>query len=142
MWRRDGSVEGHGVADECDAFLAGRYLELLERNDALIPQWAWMNVLAHGTVTDLVQVSASDAAPRDRLTQAWADARGYLAAEVLDAARRAGSLLTLQRRALVPLELELASHARVPVRRPADWVGMVMAALARVAPSEDGRRQC
>ncbi len=137
MWRRDGSVDGHGVADECDAFLAGRYLEMLERNDALIPQWAWMNVLAHGTVTDLIAMSATDGSPRDRLTQTWADARSYLAAEVLDACHRFGSLLTVQRCALVPLELELASPLTPPVRRPADWVGMVMTALSKLAPSEE-----
>jgi hypothetical protein len=141
MWRRDGSVEGHGVADECEAFLAGRYLELLERNEALVPQWAWMNRLAHGTTADLEAIATHDATPRDRLSQAWADARSYLAAEVLDAYGRAGTLLTLQRRALVPLELQLASPTSPPVRRPADWVGMVMAAIARVASSEEGRRR-
>lgn len=44
-WTRDPSPGR--LVQECEWLLAGRYVELREREGAPVPRWAWANRLAH-----------------------------------------------------------------------------------------------
>jgi hypothetical protein len=108
MLRRDPErVLADELVAECEAFLAGRYAEHLEARRLRVPAWAWVNLLAHGTVGELEaarHVTADDGSPSAQ----WRAARAFLAREVLEAAAAADTTLAdVQRRLLVPLELEL-----------------------------------
>jgi hypothetical protein len=126
----EGRYEGRALARECEWFLDGRLAERLYQDGNPVPVWAWMNLLAHGTLEDLrSRPGTFPNAPHS--LQPWVEARRYLADEVLDVVAHGSPLPTVQREALIPLELELV-HAPVDLR-PADWVGMVTGALERRA---------
>jgi hypothetical protein len=98
------------LTDELVAIVEGRVVEYLVNRRMVVPAWAWLNLLAHGLEVDLIETAGN---PRRRHQRSsWAAARRFLAAEVLDAAACEGSLLELQRRVLVPLELELMERTR------------------------------
>lgn len=90
-----------------------------------VPDWAWLNVLAHGSQDDIRALANGE--PPWRIssdTSVWHEALSFLAEELISQATRQGrALAVLQRSTLVPLELELAcpkgtldgSH---PFRRP------------------------
>lgn len=94
-----------GLAEECTAFLIGRYADLLSTDGMPVPVWAWLNLLAHGTQDELRR-AACDLATCD----GWAQARAFMAGEVCDAIDSGPAILDqLQRHVLVPLELEVAA---------------------------------
>jgi hypothetical protein len=126
----EGRHEGRALARETEWFLVGRPAEHIYLDGGAVPLWAWMNLLAHGTVEDLrSRPGTFPDAPRS--LQPWVAARRYLADEVLDVVDHGSALLTVQREALIPLELDLM-HAPADLC-PADWVGMVTSALERRA---------
>lgn len=96
------------IANECEAFLAGRYHELLLGNHhQALPAWALINPLAHADYTDLKRLADSSPGPDDSMAFL-----SYLAEEVL--LHTDGDDVSLQRiqhDALVPLELSLLHHA-------------------------------
>jgi hypothetical protein len=114
------------VADELVAIVEGRLVEHLLSRRIVVPAWAWLNLVAHGLEVDLVRTA--EVSPRRHGRNSWAAARRFLAEEVLGAARDQGSLLDLQRRVLVPLELELMARTR-RVTSPEALVRLVMARL-------------
>jgi hypothetical protein len=125
------------VAD-CEAFLAGHYLEHLDPPLGLAPPWAWLNLVAHATPGELAAASGMNCpgSPPDRRARTWHDARAFLAAEVLEAAGgHPGRLKDLQARVLVPIELDLADAGDIAYS-PRDMVSAVLRAL------DDERRQC
>jgi len=129
--RRDrGWVWERELVDECEAFVSGRYLQYLNGDRRSVPEWAWLNVLAHGGEGD-IRALAVGRPPRSSLHDAtWRCALVFLAREVLsEVTRRGGTLLDLQRSILVPLELEFAT-ADIWSLRPAHVVGAVLTALA------------
>ena len=98
--RRRGRDERR-VAQECEAFLAGRYHELaLGDNWQTLPGWAWINPLAHAELSEserLAHLSPSRHDPLGFLS--------YLAEEVLLRADGNDRTLTrIQHDVLVPLE--------------------------------------
>ena len=137
MWRRDKGRSGAALVADCEAFLAGRYLEHVDPPAGLAPPWTWMNLLAHGTVEQLAAALAmsGSGAPSDRSSRTWHDARAFLATEVLEAAGgEPGRVRDLQARVLVPLELDLVDVNDVDLS-PRAMVSAVVRAL------EDDRRQ-
>jgi hypothetical protein len=122
----EGRYEGKALARECEWFLAGRMAEHIFLNGGTVPLWAWMNLLAHGTLEDL-QDRPGTFPETHPSVDPWVAARRYLADEILDVVAGGSPLLTVQREALIPLELELM-HAPADLC-PADWVGLVTAAL-------------
>jgi hypothetical protein len=104
LWRRN-DPEAVALVEECDAFLAGCYVELCEARGTPVAVWAWMNLLAHGTEDQL----RAGIAPRPNAGP-WRHARGFLAGELLDLADagRLG-LPEFQRDVLAPLELDVMS---------------------------------
>lgn len=95
--------EAQALAEETEAFLAGRSADWLSRRGRPVPAWAYINVLAHGTRTDITSQAGtpgSGAGPDDLVAA--------LACQVLSIIDRTGiSLLTLQHCALLPLESRL-----------------------------------
>lgn len=92
------------IADECEAFLAGRYVEMvIGKYRQLLPAWAWVNPLAHADYSDLTRLAELSPDRDDPL-----GFFSYLADEVL--LRTGGddqALRRMQHDALVPLELAL-----------------------------------
>lgn len=104
-WRPRDPVDG-GLADECDAFLTGRYAEYRRDVGQPIPAWAWINELAHRDPEDIVVLAIGDREP-GRVLAPWTPVVDDLAGSL---AAQAGSLAemgTMQRAALVPLELSV-----------------------------------
>jgi hypothetical protein len=82
---------------------------------------SWISWLAHSRWEDLQR--ATLAGPL--LPNRWDAAASYVAGNLLDKAKDADGLLTLQRSCLIPLELEmLAGRLQIP-NRPADLVRTV-----------------
>jgi hypothetical protein len=100
--RRDRN--GETIAQECEAFLAGRFHELcLGDNWQALPGWVWINPLAHADLVELERLAHLSPSRHDPLAFL-----SYLADEVL--LRAGGDELTLKRiqhDILVPLELAL-----------------------------------
>ena len=116
------------VAD-CEAFLDGRLVEVLEARRAAVPTWAWTNLLAHGSMEELRLTSIEDVHRGDEYRE-WREGRAYLATLMLASAGSFGPLLALQQEAvLIPLELTLADHSEPDIRTPRDWVAQVEAVL-------------
>jgi hypothetical protein len=90
------------IAKECEAFLTGRYDEMvIGKYRQLLPAWAWVNPLAHADYSDLTRLAELSPDRHDPL-----DFLSYLADEVL--LRTGGddqALRRMQHDALVPLEL-------------------------------------
>jgi hypothetical protein len=119
------------LVKDCEAFLSGRLAERLLRTGGFVPNWVWMNLLAHGTQSELVRIR--DGRPLTRWPwishlERWHAARSFLAAEVLAIALLHGPLDTVQRQVLWPLEERLAD-SRSDVFGPTDWVTAVLAGL-------------
>ena len=116
------------LVEDCEAFLAGRLVEFLERRKALVPAWAWTNLLAHGSVEQLSTVSLEEHFRGGDEYREWREGRSYLATETPAGARSFGPLLIVQK-ALVPLELTLAAHPESNMSSPTQWVVHVEALL-------------
>jgi hypothetical protein len=101
------SPAGAQLLEECEAFLAGRYLDRLDADSSDIPGWAWLSVLAHSS-PDAVAKLMDDRvnwASRPELLP-WRHALRSISGNHLNASSEAStSVLTLQRAVLVPLEL-------------------------------------
>lgn len=129
--RRIDSGGGSELATESEAFLVGRYAELVETRGDRVPVWAWTNLLAHGRAGDLRKASSPGwSGPAD--SRKWRAARGYLSLEVLEAAESLGSLGEVQETVLVPLELSLAGRAEVEHWSCSRWVKAVRTALGQL----------
>jgi hypothetical protein len=116
---------------EGEAFLTGRLAEEFELRMARIPVWVWTNLVAHGSEECLCAENQAVRSLSPRCTDEWREARSYVVTEVLDQANRNGPLSKIQRAALVPLELELATRPEVAMWEPRDWVASVRLALGR-----------
>lgn len=104
-----------GLADEIEAFLAGRYVDFLAARHRPVPAWAVVNRLAHGTRDELARVVEGRVGPQASPPQrrvAWEEPERFLAAHLLARTADAGELLTLQLASLVPLELGLVERVR------------------------------
>lgn len=102
------------VADECEAFLAGRYPHHLFASGETIPPWAWLNPLAHGRASGLLAIARNRPGPGEPITT-WSGAIGRLAFEILELTGQDPiALRRLQLELIVPLELRLAAGADEP----------------------------
>lgn len=131
-WTRDPSPGR--LVQECEWLLAGRYVELREREGAPVPRWAWANLLAHGAVRDLSAARHPSAvAALGETTGRWRQARAFLCGEVLDRSGPDGDrLAALQAQVLVPLELQLMTlDGGLGAETPARFVDAVLRALRR-----------
>jgi hypothetical protein len=85
-----------------DAFVQGHYVEHCLSLGEAVPEWAWLNLLAHGTAHELRHHSQVG-----RTGDCWHQARAFMADEIIDHVnRRKIPLETFQDDVLVPLELD------------------------------------
>ncbi len=127
------------LVEECEAFLAGRLAERAFRTTGFVPDWTWMNLLAHGTYAELLaERDIPPSARRGELlecwqwldpSERWRRARSYLAAEVLDLVDSEEQLEELRHQTLLPIEEDLARRGPADVDDPRDWVNLTLAAL-------------
>jgi hypothetical protein len=113
---------------ETEAYLSGCYAEYLDARNLVVPDWAWLSVLAHGSLEQLrwLTVRSPDVRPT-RTALGW-QAVAFLAGEIVCQIDDDRSLDELRRAVLLPLELTWRSvdtTAKDPVR----FVRMVLDAL-------------
>lgn len=130
----NGPGDGCPHDNEFDAFLSGRYVDWLLASGNWVPGWAWVNSLAHGTVEELLRLTAPNALHPSRDFSEWRRLIGGLADDLLALAPDDATLTSLQTRALVPLELHLAQQWWAQVMSPCDLAVLVTTALK---PSAD-----
>ena len=124
MRQRRRDPVGEALATECASFLDGSFAEHLAGLLQVVPPWAWMNLLAHGTEAEVRRAATTFVA------RGWPGARRFLAGELVDLVESGhGPLERLQRSALVPLELELATLPWTAGWTPAQLVAAVLAVL-------------
>jgi hypothetical protein len=116
------------IAMECEAFLGGTLAEYWDDKGSDIPVWAWMNLLAHGTVRQIGECVLRPSWPQSE-GRSWRVARSYLAYDVLDLTDLEFTLAELQSTVLIPLELEMAGRDEVANWTPRQWVDVVEDAL-------------
>jgi hypothetical protein len=112
------------VAQEAEAFLNGTLAEYWEDRGILVPVWAWINLLAHGSGAQIAHSISRPGRVR-RPGRSWAIARAYLAYEVLDLVDPEFTLSDMQATVLVPLELEMAARPEIRRWSPRQWVDTV-----------------
>lgn len=119
---------GSALAEESDAFLAGRYVErLLERGEVThVSPWMWLNCLAHADLRRVSELGSQGPYVRER-ADSWPDARMLIARQVLDLCHdNPVELRRLQAAVLVPLELRMMSLPRLT---PARWTEIAITEL-------------
>lgn len=137
MWRQHGNRSeshrwpvGEDLVRDCEAFLSGCLVDQLIDRHEPVPDWVWLNVLAHGGEEEIAALAGETAAPNPAWERSWRQALELLAHEIITAECATGSsLLDLQRRVLIPLELELAEQGGQPPFGPGQLVGRVLCAL-------------
>jgi hypothetical protein len=122
-------LSGQELAASCEAFLAGRYVEDLDRRGRRVPVWAWTNLLAHGSRGALRRALRS--ARRESAGSVWGTARAEACRELLRVTEDGPSLRRLQHDVLVPLELSLAAEANITWWTPENWTAAVLGAVER-----------
>lgn len=109
------------IGDECEAFLAGRFVPHRWPEGSATPVWAWLNEAAHGEAEHIAAVAAEDLTEETPVPERTR----VLLARALVAAGPAAALPELQQRILVPLELELVGSIMTP-RRLVELVGRAL----------------
>ncbi len=129
----DGSGTERLVAD-IETFLSGRYLAELRERGEPVPDWAWLNPLAHGDVGELEQLRHAEVlAIRPRRSwpeQAWRTAQRLLARDLLQiVGDDADALRCVQHTVLVPFELELMERRSIDGLSALELVQSIRAVL-------------
>jgi hypothetical protein len=105
--RRHGIAESSIVAD-CERFLTGQLLGSLSALDRPVPQWVWINTLAHGSEADLERLAGRSAPLQTAPSEGdvWRRSSAFLAARLLERSRQvAVPVHELQRAVILPIEL-------------------------------------
>jgi hypothetical protein len=113
---------------ETEAYLSGCYAEYLDARNLVVPDWAWLSVLAHGSLDHLRWLALRSRDVRPTRTALGWQAVAFLASEIVSQIDDDRGLDELRRAALLPLELTWPSvdtTAKGPVR----LVRMVLHAL-------------
>jgi len=125
---------GRGKRDlvqECEAFVTGRYYEVLLGQHQPVPPWAWINALAHGERCEVERIASLPPARPNSMAFL-----SYMACEViLHASTDDATLRLVQESALIPLEMEL-------LREPAPCDQRSLAKRVRDDLSTSARRPC
>ncbi len=122
----------HQLIRETECFLGGRYAYDLWARGLPVPDWAWVNVLAHAPHGLLAALAATEQSECDQAGELgqWQEAMAFLARQFLaTATRTSASLESLQRAVALHLELEHYGHEGGPPIRPDTLVRAVLAGL-------------
>ncbi|HEX2851439.1 MAG TPA: hypothetical protein VHN98_12835 [Acidimicrobiales bacterium] len=119
----DHRTDGASVAEECEAFLSGRFVEDIV-GAADVPPWAWLNALAHGTLADVERLARDEGAA----CAPWRHVQRRIAIEVLGLARGDAQRLQALQTCLTAVELDVATRPG-GATTPAALLGSVLARL-------------
>lgn len=123
--------DGRRLADEAEAFLAGRLVDHLTAAGRPVPAWAVLNELAHASPDELAAFSASPG-PKDE--PHWRQAQRELATGLLECAATPADVRPLQEAVLIPLELWFAERSRHEAVSARTVVDTACDVLATVTP--------
>jgi hypothetical protein len=101
------------LADECESFLNGAYIEHLLDHDSEVPAWAWINAIAHAAPDRIAELANESSIPRSKRAdyRAWQVVIRAIAEEVMEAADgRPSDVEQIQVLTLMPLEFALMSN--------------------------------
>jgi hypothetical protein len=115
-------VHARAVVAEAERVLAGRTLEGFVARRQRVPAWSLISLLGHATLEDLVRLGAPG---HGADPFGWSGTVARLARDLLRMAGDEATLLRLQRRALIPLELRLLAGELSPPASPADLFNLV-----------------
>lgn len=122
------SLAARDVVREAERLLEGRTLEgFISRRDR-VPAWSLIGLLGHGSRIDLMRLAAPAASPDPA---GWSGTVARLASDLLVMTWDDPSLVRLQRRSLVPLELSMLGGMVAPPCTPAELYEMVTGSLER-----------
>lgn len=125
MWwgkKRRASDQSRDVVREAEKMIEGRTLESFIARRERVPAWSLVALLGHGTRRDLLRLASPLATPDP---SGWSGTVARLARDLLAMTDDEHSLLSLQRRSLIPLELGLLGGHIGPPATPADLFLMV-----------------
>jgi hypothetical protein len=139
VWRHDDGVDRTWRAVEkefvraCEAYVTGRFAAYLDDRGRPVPEWAWANVLAHGSLAQLRGLAAERRVHHylSPAARSWERALAFLADQVLLAGEaHADGAFGVQRDILWPLETVLCRYrSRHKPPTPEHLVQTVTAAL-------------
>jgi hypothetical protein len=128
MWLRRSrdKWQAREVVVDAERLLTGWVCDMDDLDGCPNPGWSLMSILTQGNHAGILRLSDSRVTRHPR---SWAATLGDLAAELLRVASGPSTLLRLQRRVLVPLELQLLND-EIPVpTSPAQATAVVVGAL-------------
>jgi hypothetical protein len=120
------------VAEECESFLSGGYLDRLNDRSVEIPAWAWINLVAHAAPARVEELSMAALGPSTMRADHrawWIVVRAIAERMVVTATESATTIEEIQSLTLVPIEFALMSN---PVG-PRTTLRVVEQALERTA---------
>lgn len=125
---------GEQLVDEAEAFLTGDYARRARYLGGTLPGWAWLNPVAHGDLARIRRLrrylrgalAPFDSLPREQ----WKGVQRALVEDVLRiVADDPERLSRVQRRVLVPLELQLIQFEKNGPLTPFEFARTTRAAL-------------
>lgn len=122
-----------GLADEVEAWLAGRLGDYLANSGRRVPTWAVLNRLAHADRDVLVRLSAGGRAyPITHPacgSSPWLIAEQIVAGQLVECAETPEQLWLIQQATLIPLELSFAERAKTEQLNPERVISAAAEAL-------------
>ena len=101
------------VADECESFLSGAYVDHLLDLDREVPPWAWINLIAHASPERIAALAREDTSPSSVRSdyRAWRIVIRSIAENVLAAANKTATPIEeIQSVTLMPIEFALMAN--------------------------------
>lgn len=123
---RRGSDGERAVVREAELVLRGRSLETFIARHERVPAWSLVALLGHASRRDLLRLASPLAGPDP---SGWSGTVARLARDLLAMTEDEATLMRLQRRSLVPLELSLLGGHVNPPTSPLDLFAMVNSSL-------------
>lgn len=111
---------------EAERVLQGRTLETYIARRERVPAWSLIALLAHASRVDLLRLATPSARPDPA---GWSGTVARLAGELLGMSWDDPSLVRLQRRSLVSLELDMLGRLLSPPSSPGELYDMVSGSL-------------
>ncbi len=124
--KKRGADENREVVREAERMLEGRTLESFIARRERVPAWSLIALLGHGSRRDLLRLASPLASPDP---SGWSGTVARLARDLLAMTEDEASLLRLQRRSLIPLELRLLGGLTNPPATPTDLFLLVNSSL-------------